>query len=740
MEQPVVSVILPPGGEASCLRRCLDSVRGQTLREIEILWVDGADDETAAVLGGYAAGDDRVRVQTRGGKPEWTAAGKYLLFLEPTAELSAQALERCVDRAERYDAQITAFDSIRVQEDGREERVRAVRTEYLPGGGDTKVFCWRDCPDRLFHAMDATSRNRLYRADFYRDLCALFDGTLEEDAIAVCAAASAERITYVTDPLARYRVPARDAGDAAADERLRAVRRSVEDTMARVRKLPQYPAVEKAAACCSVDRLCTAFREDAYGRFGGESREYYAFLHRCFNQPPFDSLTRQDCVTDRQFLLYRTIREVDWETFRRRSDEPVTVSMTSFPARIGGVAAVLETIFRQTRVPDRIMLWLAEEQFPQKEAELPAELLALAAEGKLSLRWCDDLKPHKKYFYALQEIQEGVVITVDDDLLYPPELIEDLCLSYVRWPEAVSAVRTHLMAIDETGTILPYRYWIMETDALLGEPCMQLLATNGAGALFPAGIFPAELFDKAAVLGTCPEADDLWVKAMEVVCDIPVVTAAPYRALAYLPGSQEVALYRRNIDQNGNDIQLADIIRWVDGKYGAGFFAARLTGSGKGRSQLGMQAFCEHVYRSTLRGKRWDRSLPGQLQRANAQRSELNARLQQTYAEKSELNARLQQTYGEKSELNAKLQQTYGEKSELNATLQRTYAEKSELNAKLQRTYAEKSERGVTIREQKQTISALEGELAAVKSSAAYRLGRLLTWLPRKLRALFRAA
>jgi glycosyltransferase involved in cell wall biosynthesis len=60
---PKVSVIIPVYNTAPYLRRCLDSVVGQTLRDIEIICVnDGSTDESGEILQEYAEQDDRIRI------------------------------------------------------------------------------------------------------------------------------------------------------------------------------------------------------------------------------------------------------------------------------------------------------------------------------------------------------------------------------------------------------------------------------------------------------------------------------------------------------------------------------------------------------------------------------------------------------------------------------------------------------------------------------------------------------
>ena len=65
MEQAKISVLIPVYNTKRTLARCLDSVLGQTLKDIEIICVDdGSDGETKAVLRAYAERDGRIRALT----------------------------------------------------------------------------------------------------------------------------------------------------------------------------------------------------------------------------------------------------------------------------------------------------------------------------------------------------------------------------------------------------------------------------------------------------------------------------------------------------------------------------------------------------------------------------------------------------------------------------------------------------------------------------------------------------
>ena len=259
-----------------------------------------------------------------------------------------------------------------------------------------------------------------------------------------------------------------------------------------------------------------------------------------------------------------------------QDEKKIIVSITSYPARIHHVHIVLSTIFAQTMKPDDIVLYLAQEQFPGKESDLPEELSEMISSGKVKLRWVEDLKPHKKYFFAFQEYPDDLVITVDDDVLYAPDLIEILYHSYLRHPKAVSALRTHLMMFSERYGIFPYEKWILKYNRIVDCPSQQLFCTGCAGALYPVQLFDQALLNKEAILDHCIYADDIWLKLMEIVCDIPVVLADRQQKLQIIEGSQSTKLADMNISERMNDKQLKDSINWFDSKYGKRYVFEKL--------------------------------------------------------------------------------------------------------------------------------------------------------------------
>jgi len=235
----------------------------------------------------------------------------------------------------------------------------------------------------------------------------------------------------------------------------------------------------------------------------------------------------------------------------------IIVSLTSIPSRIHAVPFVIDVLLNQTMLPDKIILYLNAEEFIG--TQFPEEL-RLQQQLGLEIIYCDNLKPHKKYFYSMQSYPEDIVITVDDDLAYNVDLVEKLYQSYLLHPHAVSAMRARLITFDENNELNPYCAWPLINDKnWVGKEFMSLLSTTGAGVLFPPHCLHMETFHKANLQETCLDADDLWLKVMEVMQRISVVLVVPNCKLVTLKGTQENTLFMKN-QMGNNDKQMKKIL------------------------------------------------------------------------------------------------------------------------------------------------------------------------------------
>ncbi len=232
----------------------------------------------------------------------------------------------------------------------------------------------------------------------------------------------------------------------------------------------------------------------------------------------------------------------------------VIVSLTSFPARMSHVSATVEPLLDQTVSPNRIILWLAKSEFASSSDCVPDELMDLEKDTIFEIRWVEEsLRPHNKYYWAMREFPDDIIITVDDDTLYPLDMVERLLQTYYLAKRCVIANRTHLVSLDGHGDIADYRDWEFEQMRYVGVPRHDLLATGVGGVLYPPRLLPDDAFDRDELVRLCDTDDDAWLMAWEVLEDIPVVNSgSPW--VHQVPGSQEVGLYKTNLlDGEKND-------------------------------------------------------------------------------------------------------------------------------------------------------------------------------------------
>lgn len=255
-----------------------------------------------------------------------------------------------------------------------------------------------------------------------------------------------------------------------------------------------------------------------------------------------------------------------------KGDEPrLIVTLTSYPPRMHYVGRSLATIFEQTVQPDEVYLWLIASDFPEGLSSLPEDVLELRREKGLKIRFADiDLKVHNKYFWTLREHNDDIIVTVDDDVLYRPNVLEKLMESHRAHPEAVSAMRAHLMTFNEDGSFRPYTDWIFEYAEELGTPRMDLLATGVCGVLYPPHSLDSELMTIEQVQNTCIEADDIWLKVIELSKNIPVVVCSDDRpSHVMVDGSQDAARWPHMNAGGGNDATIAQVFAAHNEHFGA---------------------------------------------------------------------------------------------------------------------------------------------------------------------------
>jgi len=241
----------------------------------------------------------------------------------------------------------------------------------------------------------------------------------------------------------------------------------------------------------------------------------------------------------------------------------IVASLTSFPARINDVHLTIESLFQQSLKADQLVLWLSVENFPNKEADLP-ELLLKQQDRGLTIKFVDgDLGSYKKIIYALSRFPNALIITFDDDILYPADSIDLLYRAYLHEPDVIHCHRGHRMLHDASGKLLPYQEWGMSVQS--AQPGFDIFPTGNGGVMYFPGSLHKDVLNEETFQRLARNADDVWLKAMSLKQGVPckpIEDKRPWKSrLLMIEGSQEVSLMKQNKSKvKGNDSKITAVL------------------------------------------------------------------------------------------------------------------------------------------------------------------------------------
>lgn len=241
-----------------------------------------------------------------------------------------------------------------------------------------------------------------------------------------------------------------------------------------------------------------------------------------------------------------------------RSD--VVVSLTSYGERaVHAMPYAVYSLMCQTVLPDRIVVWLDDTNWSDdKLSVLHKKLQALGVE----FRYTEDIRSYKKLLPTLKLYPDSVIITVDDDMYYHPQLVEKLMEAYKASDGKTVLGPRGVKEAEKDGEFDIYAHWPegKENDT---DVCM----VGCEGILYPPHIFDAEVFNQEVFMRIAPTTDDIWFWAMErlsgaktKVCHRGIRNAVVDRINMYFPMEQKDNLFYTNGAGGQNEKQLRAII------------------------------------------------------------------------------------------------------------------------------------------------------------------------------------
>lgn len=238
-----------------------------------------------------------------------------------------------------------------------------------------------------------------------------------------------------------------------------------------------------------------------------------------------------------------------------RQEIDVIVSLTSYGKRLSQVQHTVLSLLVQSVKVKKIVLWVAETDMPLVDAN---QALVELTKYDFEIKAFKDIRSYKKLIPSLIAYSNDTIITFDDDVIYPDNLVEKLYHEHLAYPDCVIAGRAHKIKFNEGGRPQNYVDWSFDSQDV--KPCVDLVAIGVGGVLYPPGCFDSEVKNEHAFTSLAPTCDDLWFKIMscKVKTKVKVIsTPTPYNDYLHLPALEE-SLWQRNIVNN--DIQLNNLL------------------------------------------------------------------------------------------------------------------------------------------------------------------------------------
>ena len=163
------------------------------------------------------------------------------------------------------------------------------------------------------------------------------------------------------------------------------------------------------------------------------------------------------------------------------------VSMTSFGKRLKVESPLtIQSILQNSVLPDRICIVISiydKDKVPKEFLNNPLIEIIYTEQ---------DYKSHNKYYYTMLKYPEDVIITIDDDIIYPKSFVEYCINSYLCNPNVINACRVHKIKYKD-GVLLPYKQW--EWESKEEEASYDLFFTGVGGVVYPPNILRIDSLD-----------------------------------------------------------------------------------------------------------------------------------------------------------------------------------------------------------------------------------------------------
>jgi predicted O-methyltransferase YrrM len=223
---------------------------------------------------------------------------------------------------------------------------------------------------------------------------------------------------------------------------------------------------------------------------------------------------REGILKDYHFQEYLNEQKYKHRFLQINKKNPVYISLTSIFKNQDILIQTLQSIMKQTRLPDKICLYLSEEPyilddgFKDKKITNSGLLKYINDNSIIDIKWVKNIGSYRKLLPLLKDKwdEDCIIITIDDDTIYDTNLIENLVNDYHN-NKCVIGYRGFTPSFDKLENFDYLKHVELQHLSLYN------FFTGKGGILYKPQFFHKThdlIFNDKIYLNTCPTGDDIW--------------------------------------------------------------------------------------------------------------------------------------------------------------------------------------------------------------------------------------
>ena len=238
---------------------------------------------------------------------------------------------------------------------------------------------------------------------------------------------------------------------------------------------------------------------------------------------------------------------------RPKESENFIVTMTSHSGRFHSLGSFFRNFELQELLPKHLILYLTQEDLNLLET------MDVYIPKFVSLRICEDLGPGKKLIPALRDFPDKKIITVDDDVVYPKDIIQRIVSYSLEFPLNIIAGRAHKVILGDDFTPKKYSEWEHKV-SVFHNPSALLFPTGVGVICYPPKSLHPDALDVDTYQQNCLFQDDIWFYIQAIRAGTKFRLLPGDNQYEYIPETQSTGLWETRNSSGGNDLALQSLL------------------------------------------------------------------------------------------------------------------------------------------------------------------------------------